>query len=315
VQFANQMGCGRCGGATELDVIWPKIVFELKWRVKVHYLFLDTCVWLTLCSKQKYKSLIATIVRVPPAGDFAILTNDYVISEFNRNVDANKSRYVSSLKSALDNFSVLEAFLTEGDWKIVREKLSAAKANEKALVSDFERMAGIIKTYISSANVTKLPIEDALKLEAIDRAVAKLAPMHRNKNSVVDTIHLLSFNRFYDSTFAGGNYYHFITENSEEFSSDTDRRVFNEGLNSFFSKANVKYQINVAETLNAITPGASSESVIQSIDLERYYCKDGLGHVFEEKNGAFLRSQYGGLTWQIRCSKCGKLLDTGDFFE
>lgn len=262
-----------------------------------------------------YKSFIATIARAPAGRPFRILTNHYVQSEFASNIDGIRNRYVTSLKSALDNFSVLETFLSEVEWKVVKQKLGVAKANEQALVADFDRVAGIVRTYINSPHVTNVPVSDAVKLQTVERAIAKTPPMHRNKNAIVDTLHLLSLVAYCDANPNDQDQYYFITENTDDFSSDTDRRHHNEGLEPIFTGRHMSYSINVAETLNAIVPGATSQTVIESINLERYYCKDGLGHDYDDERGAFLRSQYGGLTWQIRCSKCGMVFDTGDSLD
>ena len=42
---------------------------------------------------------------------------------------------------------------------------------------------------------------------------------------------------------------------------------------------------------------------------------DGKPHLLNERNGSYLRSRYGGLTWQLHCSKCGALYDTGDSWD
>lgn len=47
-----------------------------------------------------------------------------------------------------------------------------------------------------------------------------------------------------------------------------------------------------------------------------FLCADGEKHIFDTDHGFYKHSQYGGgLSWHYRCSKCGLLYDTGEYFD
>jgi hypothetical protein len=48
----------------------------------------------------------------------------------------------------------------------------------------------------------------------------------------------------------------------------------------------------------------------------QFLCSDGEKHTFDTEHGFYKNSQYGGgLSWHYRCTKCGILYDTGDYFD
>jgi len=48
----------------------------------------------------------------------------------------------------------------------------------------------------------------------------------------------------------------------------------------------------------------------------QFLCSDGEKHTFDTNHGFYKPSQYGGgLSWHYRCTKCGMLYDTGEYFD
>ncbi|MFN6462136.1 MAG: hypothetical protein RMZ41_009850 [Nostoc sp. DedVER02] len=45
-------------------------------------------------------------------------------------------------------------------------------------------------------------------------------------------------------------------------------------------------------------------------------CTSAEGHIFNDNEGRWFHSQFGGsFSWHLVCKKCGALLDTGEFFD
>lgn len=56
--------------------------------------------------------------------------------------------------------------------------------------------------------------------------------------------------------------------------------------------------------------------VKKQVASQEYLCIDGQPHDFDMQHGFYRPSMYGGgLSWHYRCSKCGRLYDTGEYFD
>ena len=78
--------------------------------------------------------------------------------------------------------------------------------------------------------------------------------------------------------------------------------------------------ILIINTMNKIESSIVPKEMVEFINEfpprhPQSVCIDGKSHVFLDENGAWLRSRFGGLTWQIRCSKCVLQYDTGDSWD
>ena len=106
----------------------------------------------------------------------------------------------------------------------------------------------------------------------------------------------------------------FVTTNVNDFSDAAgDKRQPHADLKSMFDGTRVQYYIDIKIALNDIEQTKLSEEEDKYINLRisQLICQ----HEFEENHGGWLRSQYGGLTWQLICKKCGALFDTGEYFD
>lgn len=88
--------------------------------------------------------------------------------------------------------------------------------------------------------------------------------------------------------------------------------IWGEGTTSCASDSN-----NIAQLLNNIRDGAIPNEVVQHVGRHPGYrdlfCENGEAHEFIE--AGWLPAPYGCRSWQMRCTKCGLLYDTGEVLD
>jgi hypothetical protein len=280
----------------------------------MNYLLLDTCIWLNLADWRE-SEVLAAIGELLAKKVITIILPDIVQTEFTRNEDDTLSKREKAAKSHIKQVrtwvELLESEEEQNHLKKLLEQLNsqAGKRTQIAMKST-EVVRSLMKQCVSSATTEK--IRDA----AFQCCLQKTAPCHRGKNNLADAVILEHFKAIDVSSPENKRF--FVTDNSEDFGG-TDRRKPYETLQPFFDEKFTHYRTNIAELLNEISPGIVSPKIVENVarlqeamrQLRTVICK----HEFDEKQGAWLRSQYGGLTWQLRCKHCGALFDTGEPYD
>ena len=173
---------------------------------------------------------------------------------------------------------------------------------------------GILNEILDHKTTIKLPTEQRHILAAAQDAIRKRAPFHHNKNSFCDALIMYGFKEILPSISVKGFVY-FVSENTSDFCKSSNQSHPHEEFEKLFTDK-VKFSINIALALNEIKPQAITPEVVEEVKtITPYLCPAGGEHVFDSENEAFLRSQYGGLTWQLLCKKCGARYDTGDYWD
>ncbi|TGL35937.1 PIN domain-containing protein [Leptospira perdikensis] len=278
-------------------------------------IYIDTCVWLTICSKFKYRQITNKLISLATDRKISILTNDIILDEFIRNEEHVKKSYIQSFKSSVDQVKILYDFVSEEEKVLLQKLIAYAKSNEQKIIDKTNFSFQIVKNFLQSHLATKVTISPELRVKIIDLALEKRAPFHRNKNSIADALHILSYKDYKEKNYKDGDVYYFCTENTEDFSHPKNESKNHSDFDEIFNQTSSIYSTNIAEILENYAPDPIIQPLVDQIKLESYYCIDGKGHTYSEDTGAYLRSRYGGLTWQLRCEKCGQLFDTGEFFD
>ncbi len=278
----------------------------------MNYLLLDTCIWLNLADWRE-SDVLAALGELIASGKIAIIIPDIVQQEFDRNEDEALSSRERAAKSHIKQLRTwVDLFETEEEKNALRTLLDklhgqACKRTELARKST-EAVRAIMKQCIASQTTQEM------RDSAFTVCLLKSVPCHRNKNSLADAVILEHFKKIDP---AGGKRF-FITDNSDDFGG-TDRRLPHDHLLALFDGIFSFYRINIAELLNEISPNIITQAAIENTarlqesmrQLRLVTCK----HEFNEDTGAWLRSQYGGLTWQLRCKHCGAIFDTGEAYD
>ena len=184
-----------------------------------------------------------------------------------------------------------------------------------------------ISELLTSPHCSHIPASDQLRLAASERALAKRAPFHDGKNSFADALVFEAYLAVLEEPFFQNLDVVLVTDNTSDFSDPKNHKLLHPDLREDTeSLAHAKYSINIAETLNDIE---ETEVTLRTMEaMNRYvpfvpfhtdppppptsHCPDGHQHEFAENLGGCLRSQFGGLTWHVRCRRCGFVYDTGE---
>jgi hypothetical protein len=229
----------------------------------MYKILIDTCVWLDLAKDPKQHPLIELVIDLINSREIEIIIPSTVFDEFKRNksriVKESSQSLISNVKrvrEALEKFGTLEnkdsaiQELDNFNYKIPRlaEAISGAIQN--------------IDSIMKHAELAK--ISDPAKLRAADRAVNRIAPFHKGKNSMNDAIILECFFEVVKTENKGGTRFIFITHNKHDFSNPLNENEPHPDFSKMFSKIKCRYITKLSEALNKIRPDLVTESMIEN---------------------------------------------------
>ena len=219
----------------------------------MHYLFIDTCVWLTIAKSKNQHALLEAFNQLMDKNHTAIIVPTLVKTEFLR----NKERVIEATKQQVGSeFHKIKKII--GTYGGENKELALNVLNDVgSRLPILSEVTGQTADMIESLMDKCIYVQDSelVRLKAVTRALEKKAPFHRSKNSVADSILIELFNDFMkdkEGTF------HFVTENYTDFSSLTDRRNPHPDFEEIFSK-NAHYHLDITDAINSIEPGLLSE--------------------------------------------------------
>nr|WP_314523611.1 PIN domain-containing protein [uncultured Lelliottia sp.] len=219
----------------------------------MHYLFIDTCVWLTIAKSKNQQALLEAFNYLLDSNCASIVIPNLVREEFLR----NKERVIEATKQQIGTefYKVKKIIGTYGgsDKELALAVLNDVGSRLPILSEVTGHTAEIIESLMDKCIC--LEDSESVRLKAISRALEKRAPFHRSKNSVADSILIELFHEFLKDK---DGVFHFVTENYTDFSSVTDRRNPHPDFDGIFSD-NVHYHLDIAEAINSITPELLSD--------------------------------------------------------
>jgi len=277
------------------------------------YLLIDTSVWLTLAEDPTLTKVLGDLATILDQNLAQLLVPAITLDEFERNRSAIAGRAEKQFQSAASKARSVVQLLSAEDREVLESLLKRA---EKRVSADSELAASklqTVKRLLTAPAVVKLVPPDHTRLRALDRALSKKAPFHKEKNSAADALILESFRDFVTSSIKPQDEAAFVTMNKRDFSDPKDERLPHPDFSDLFLSPDRRYAINLAEVLAGIQPAKNWSEEIAAYAraaARDTVCLFGGEHDF--RDGAYLRSAYGGLTWQEWCSKCQTLRDTGD---
>ncbi|EGT5656593.1 DUF4935 domain-containing protein [Citrobacter braakii] len=214
----------------------------------MHYLYIDTCVWLTIAKSKNQQALLEAFKQLLDSNCAVIVIPTLVKEEFLR----NKERVIEATKQQIgaEFHKVKKIIGTYGgsDKDQALTVLNDVGSRLPILSEVTGHTAEMIESLMDKC--ISLEASESVQLKAVTRALEKRAPFHRSKNSVADSILIELFHEFLkgkDGTF------HFVTENHTDFSSLTDRRNPHPDFGEIFSD-NVHYHLDITDAINSIEP-------------------------------------------------------------
>jgi hypothetical protein len=227
-------------------------------------LLVDTCVWIDLAKDHHQHPFLRTLDALIQEGKVAIMLPPLVREEFERNKGniANTNR--ASLSSALKRAKDLLDQHGPGDHKA--EALDQLNYIDQRLprLGDLTGIISFVERMLNRSET--ITVSDAAKLRAADRALAKKAPFHRNKNSVADAILIEAFADVVKGKGTTGHQFGFVTHNKNDFSQpEGDYRLPHADFDDIFTKRKVRYYTTLKDAIMKV-----DSEVIDELEFQEY---------------------------------------------
>jgi len=216
-------------------------------------LLVDTCVWLDMAKDYRHQPTLAALAQLIGANEVSLILPSQAVDEFARNKNRIIKESGQSLSSTFKR--VKEAVKQFGKAKGRKATLASLDDVDHRITILGEAVNGSIQRIeemFAAANV--IETSDAVKLRAAQRAIEKLAPFHKGKNSIGDAI-LIEIYRDVIADNGGEVRSAFVTHNKHDFSNMAgDEREPHPDLADLFLPEESTYGLAIGEVLNEYAP-------------------------------------------------------------
>ncbi|GAB4022719.1 hypothetical protein GCM10028808_71060 [Spirosoma migulaei] len=256
----------------------------------MHYLILDTNIWIYLASSYDPKTgnyqdglhfkLLTALKKMVEDGRITILTTNIIKEEWNRNRSATEGliqEYQKKIDANKANVKHFKKYLEETDAVILDSLHQKFAQRIEQIISNNEQHI-IEVEYLLFNHTEEIEIEDKIKIIAADFAVQKKAPFKGNKsNSMADAYILLSAVEYLkkrinnwkwdenDEDFFQYPSSFFVTANKGDFSNSAKIEEPDEDLKGVFDSVKMHYRINLATLLNEL-----EDAILKAEELEEF---------------------------------------------
>lgn len=231
-------------------------------------LMIDTSVWLDLAKDPRHLPLLDALSAMVEAGDAELVLPQIILDEFTVNRDrvvassrASLSSHLRHVKDAIVQFGLDEEVnsilgqLSEIDHRIATGGTAGSEA------------VGLIEKLF--ATTEPIPVSESIKSRAADRAIAKVAPFHRQVNSIGDAIIIETFIDALAKR-TGDCVQVFVTHNTHDFSQKgADTRLPHPDLAALFDGTHSRYSTNLGALLNEY-----ASDLIEEVTFDREYSQE-----------------------------------------
>ena len=213
----------------------------------------DTCVWLDIAKDYRQKSLLSALEELLRIGEVELIVPQVVRDEFARNKTRIAEESARGLSSVMKR--VIEAVNQFGadDMKaVVLAQLNGVDHRAGTLGEAVNGSIERIEALLAKGVIVKTT--GTIKVRAADRAIAKQAPFHRQRNGIDDAVIIETYADAVAKARADGSRVVFVTHNTKDFSDPAgDNRNPHPDLATLFT-GNSAYAISLGEVLKAIAP-------------------------------------------------------------
>ena len=220
-------------------------------------LLIDTNHWLDLPSDYRLTPVLTAIEQLILADKIELIMPQIVLDEFARHRDHVAEQRRRSLTSHLQCArSAVEQFADAVTKPDAIHQLDEIQKGIAIKGSISERTTRTVERVMA----TNAPVltNDRVKLRAVDRGLAKLAPFHRAKNSMADALLIEIFAEVSADDPASDHY--FVTQNIRDFSQHKgDQRLPHADLERIFHAATSHYSTSLVDVVRSIDPKVLAE--------------------------------------------------------
>ena len=252
-------------------------------------LLIDTSVWLDLAKDYRLSAVLTAIEVLIESEMIELIMPRIVLDEFARNRDRVVEQSRRSISSHIKR--VREAVVEFGE-----EEARAAMLRELSEVE--HRMAtkgevsgetlGRIETLMTS--FPAIAASEEAKSNVIERALSKLAPFHRSKNSVADGLLIEIFVEAAEAESDPGVEFFFVSHNTRDFSQHAgNQRLPHDDLHQLFASDRRHYVTSIIDVINLI-----DGEMLAEYEWERTYHSEPrwLSEILDAENLLFRQVWY-----------------------
>lgn len=216
-------------------------------------ILIDTCVWLDIAKDYRHLKTLDVLIDLIRDGEVELVVPQQTLDEFERNkgrIVKETSQGISAVFKRVSD-AIREHGEVEGRDTLLKQlgdmDYRIGKQGEYAN-SNIDRIEKLL------ADGAIVQTSDDVKIRAAQRAIDRLCPFHKNKNSMADAV-LVEIYR--DMLMARGNEVHlaFVTHNKHDFSNlSADERTPHPDIAELFAAEGSTYALALGELLNVYAP-------------------------------------------------------------
>ena len=227
-------------------------------------LLIDTSVWLDLTKDPRHLPLLDALFTMTEAGQVELILPQMVLDEFGR----NRERVIESSRASLSSHfkrvkDAVTQFASEGERNAIIKQLNEIDhriATGEAVNEAVDLVEKLFET------TEPIPASENVKARAADRAIAKVAPFHRQINGIGDAVIIETYVDALSGR-EGDDVLAFVTHNIHDFSQKgADTRLPHPDLIPLFDGAHSRYTTNLGALLNEY-----ASDLIEEITFDREY--------------------------------------------
>jgi PIN domain len=221
-------------------------------------ILIDTCVWLDIAKDYRHLKTLDVLIDLIRDGEAELIVPQQTLDEFERNkgrIFKETSQGISAVFKRVSD-AIRQHGGEEGCDALLRQLADVdyriGKQGEYAN-SNIERIERLL------TDGAIIQTSDDVKIRAAQRAINKLCPFHKNKNSMADAVLV----EIYRDMLAGrGDEEHlaFVTHNKHDFSDmNANERAPHPDVAELFAAEESTYSLALGEVLSAYAPDEMEE--------------------------------------------------------
>jgi hypothetical protein len=228
----------------------------------MHYLIIDTCVWIDLCGK--HTKLLDKIADLVYRGQLVLILPQVVLHEWEAKKDSIIENREASIRGQIKNARAIAQHLGQKEadyYRGVLDGFQQRKMIEGLIRKEIEAIDDLLK----HPSTIMLESTDKVKLQAVDLALAKKAPF-RDRNSMADALIALSALDYVTEQDLDNCI--FVSSNTTDFGSQSDKTQIHPDLQPLFDDCGMKYCSNIGLAINQIEAGLVSDESIEAVEQD-----------------------------------------------
>lgn len=239
----------------------------------MHYFFIDTCSWLNLVKSRNADIIVSAMENMINSEMLTLVVPELIKDEFER----NKERVIKSTKARFNSdIKVVKDLLKDLGGEHKQEALNELNNIDLSIPELTQAASEMSNRVLEMMNTgIEYQISETAKIKAVQRALDKRAPFHKDKNSVADAVLIEAFDEFKAGVLAQeaeGNFtsFYFVTFNKHDFSLvNGDIRKPHDDFDDIFC-AHAHYFLDVVSAINE-----ADEDAIDDVEIELQFDGEG----------------------------------------